>query len=801
MTIKDIDYLLLGGGPASVTAAMTLRLEQAQGSILVLSADSHLPSRRPALSKQLLLGKVSVEQILLHPASAYREQGIELALDTQATDIAPAERLVSTSRGDRFRYGHLLIATGVRPVRLALAGADMPGVHYLRTIDDVNQLRQRVAAGARRAIVLGASFLGMETAMSLRALGLEVTIIERDARVMPYLHAHDVSQYLLHHVQTLGVRLVLAETLVAIHGVSEVQAVETASGERLRCDVLFVGIGAEPAADFFADSGIERDPKGLIRVDEQLRTNLPQVFAAGDITSFYDPVFARRRHIEHWDNAIKQGRLAARNMLGQRRRYDEVSYFFCDIGDISFNVLGVPEEGGEHVSRGALAERSYARFYLKAGVPRALFSMGRPPEETRAAEGLIRYRTHIAPFKPRLADPQFPLRNLPRQNVLLLQGGGAMGAFQCGVLKALEEDGLQPDIVAGISIGAFNGAIVAANPGNATPALEAFWAELAVTTLPLLEEQAARAIAAMQILTFGVPNFFQPRWMQALWGLVAPPLAWTSFYDVAPMRTLLARYVNFSRLKASPVRLLVSAVNVETAELEIFDSYVDDLTPEHILASGGLPPGFPAAQIDGQAYWDGGIVSNSPFDLVAERCGPDGKRVFSVSLFSNHRPRPDNMIEVMARRDEIVYAERARSDTRQRELAAAYQRLISGMLEFIEPDVRAKFRQRPDYIQLMGERAATTFTRFARQGRPGEPSSRDYDFSDIAIRANREEGYALARQVLEAERRPVPGNNAAAHADTAGAAPSASEAAKAVPPATAVVAQEPAPSESRSRAG
>lgn len=746
--VREIDYLLLGGGAASALAATTLRLEHAKGSILILSADDYPPYLRPALSKQLLLGLASEEQILLHPESFYREQDIGLALESPASSVDPAARLVTTTKGDRYRYGQLLIATGVRPKHLALPGADLPGVHYLRSIDDCKLLRRQVEAGARRAVVLGASYLGMEVATSLTALGLDVTVIERDDHVLPYVHAPEISEHFRRHAGERGITIVLSDSVKAVHGSDRLSGVETASGRHLPCDLLFVAIGVEPASEFLAGSGIERDGNGLVLVDDQLRTSIPGIFAAGDITSFHDPVFARRRHIEHWDNAVKQGRLAARNMLGQRRRYDEVSYFFCDIGDISFNVLGAPEEAGERIARGSLTDGALALFYLRDDVPRALFSAGRPAEETRSAEGLIRYRVNLRDVKHRLPDPGFALRDIPTQTVLVLQGGGAMGAFECGVVRALEEKHIFPDVVAGISIGAFNGAVIAGNPGRAAEALKSFWSELAIPTLPMLGDDLARAVAAMQILTFGVPNFFTPRWLQALTSPMQPA-NWTSFYDVAPMKALLARYVDFSRLKTSPVRLLIGAVNVESSELEIFDSYVDDLTSDHVLASGSLPPGFSWTEIGDEAYWDGGIVSNSPLDIVVERCGPDGKRVFIVDLFANRRQRPGNLVDVMARRDEIVYSERVRSDLRLRELTGAYRRLIDGIFDLIDPEIQARIRQRPLYIQLMGDGTATGITRIIRPAQPGEPPSRDYDFSDIAIRANQEQGYALAREALE----------------------------------------------------
>ena len=416
-------------------------------------------------------------------------------------------------------------------------------------------------------------------------------------------------------------------------------------------------------------------------------------------------------------------------------------------------MLGAPAGADEWIERGSLDARSYALFYLKNNILRALFSIGRPAEETRIAEGLIRYRTNLSAVKERLKDPAFTLDEIPTQTALILQGGGALGAFECGVVKALEEEQIFPDIVAGVSIGAFNGAIIAANPRHATGALEAFWAELAIATpkIPLLPapyrwgEQAAIAIG---ILAFGVPNFFKPRWLPPYSDLSASPANWTSFYDPAPMKALIAKYVDFAALKASPVRLLISAVNVTTAELEVFDSYIDDLTPDHIVASGSLPPGLPWTVIDGKPYWDGGIVSNSPLDLLTERWGPDGKRFFIVDLFAGQRALPSNMMEVLARRDEIVYAERVRSDLRHGEKVNAYRRLVEDILGHLEPAEALRVRQRPAYIQLLGEGAPTTVFRLIRPAHKGEQAWRDYDFSDTAIQACQSEGYMVAKREL-----------------------------------------------------
>ncbi len=536
MTGREANYLLVGGGLASVTAAATLRTEGAAGSILILSAEDIAPYHRPPLSKQFLLGSGDEASLYLQPESFYRDKAIGLALNTPVAAVNPGRRTVTTAQGEEIGYGQLLIATGSRPKPLLAPGADLKGVHYLRSRNDCEAIRRTVAAGAKNAVVIGGGFLGMEIAMSLIALGMHVTVVEVRDRVLPDLESSAVSEYFQRHAEEQGASFLLSDAPTALHGDDHVREVQTRSGQRLPCDLAVISIGVLPNTEFLEGSGVALD-QGLIVVDELLRTSAPDVFAAGDPTSFYDPVFARRRHIEHWDNAVKQGRLAAKNMLGRRMRYDEVSYFYCDVGDISFSVLGAPEEGDERIRRGSIKEKSLALFYLKDDVPRALFSVGRPPEETRTTEGLIRYRVNLHDVKDRLSDPAFALDQIPAQTVLILQGGGAMGAFECGVVKALEEERIFPDIVGGMSIGALNGAIVASNPRCATKALEAFWSDLAVRTPFLPPGEASRAIAAMEVLMFGVPNFFKPRWLPPFSGSLTSPVNWTSYYESEPMRS------------------------------------------------------------------------------------------------------------------------------------------------------------------------------------------------------------------------------------------------------------------------
>jgi len=259
----------------------------------------------------------------------------------------------------------------------------------------------------------------------------------------------------------------------------------------------------------------------------------------------------------------------------------------------------------------------------------------------------------------------------------------------------------------------------------------------------------------MLTMLFGVPQFFTPRWLS----LSASPQdwfrAWTSVYDPSPVRRLLEQYVDFNTLKCSPVRLLVSAVNVETAQLEVFDSYVDDFTVDHLLASGSLPPGLPWTTIAGKHYWDGGIVSNSPLDQVVDRCGAAGKDVFVVDLFPHAKPLPSNIIEVLARRDEIVYAERVRRAGFERDLLHDAQKLVDGILSMVDEATAARIRELPPYVHVMGAPDVPTITRIVREGSAHEPAGRDFDFSLRSIQNLMQNGLRAGRRALRSRKSPV----------------------------------------------
>lgn len=741
-----VDFLLIGGGLASATAAETLRAAGAEGSIAVLCAENMLPYYRPPLSKEFLLKGPDQAKVLIHDQSFYRERDIDVHLATRVRRVDPDRRTTETDHGVHFRFDKLLIATGASVHRLSLPGANLERIHYLRTVSDALSLYQALDH-AQRAIVVGASFLGMELAASFATRGLATTLIAKGALVYEKLYSPEISDFFAEYFRAREVDFIFGEEVKEFWGTTKVEGIVTSSGKRMPCDIVAVGIGVRPDVGFLGDSGIDLDD-GIL-VNQHLETNKPGIYAAGDVANFYNPIARTRYRAEHWDNAVKQGRLAAWNMLGERQSWRTVSYIFSDVFDVTFNVVGSTEEADERVVRGSVEDKSFSVLYLNNEKLRGAFLLDQSLVEAKAAGALIANRSDISATKAKLSDTGFPLNRAAVQTVLVLQGGGALGAFECGVVKALEERNIHPDLVAGVSIGAFNAAIIAANPGKATHALEAFWRELSLDIPDIPNEELRRAISSLRSLVFGSPHFFRPRWFEPVLSPAQLPTNWTSLYDASPLKTTLSKYVAFEKLRDSPVRLLLTAVDVETGKLTVFDSYVDKITPEHVLASGSLPPGFSWTTIEGRHYWDGGLVSNSPLDQVVEIGGLTGKNVFVVNLWADKRALPSSIPEVLARRDEIVFAEKIRRNIRTWEYIDNYRKLVEEVMASLDPKIAEQISKRPRYIETVGEACPMSVTRIIREPVEGESVSRDYEFSRKSIDQHIAQGYAQTSKALK----------------------------------------------------
>ncbi len=340
-----------------------------------------------------------------------------------------------------------------------------------------------------------------------------------------------------------------------------------------------------------------------------------------------------------------------------------------------------------------------------------------------------------------------------RETVLVLQGGGALGAYECGVYKALEEQGIIPDLIAGVSIGAVNAAIIAGNPrGRAARTLEAFWNEIAVPDPLVPHEELRRFVAAWQIALFGVPKFFIPRWLTPSWPAF-PPFTWwtwTSLYDPTPLKKTLEEYVDFERLASPETRLILTAVDVETGELGLFDSAEQRITVEHILASGSFPPGLPWTVIDGKPYWDGGLVSNTPLRPVMEKRAGVPMKIYLVDLFPKTQPLPATLPGVLARKKDILYSEKTESDLRICALQNETLHLIQELVEHVDREEAERIRQSARYQRVVEQACRVEIARFIYEGEAFESESKDYDFSRGTIHEHIRHGYEQAQAILMA---------------------------------------------------
>jgi len=339
--------VIVGGGAAGNAAAEMLRRLGYSGRITMLSADSSAPCDRPSLSKGYLSGVAASESMPLRPATFYQEHRIELKLDARVATIDTATRQVQLVDGTRHAYDALLLATGAEPVRLEVPGANLPHVHYLRTFADGRAL-VATALTSKRAVVIGASFIGLEVAASLRARNIAVDVVAPDTVPMLKILGEEVGTFIRRLHERHGVTFHLGTTATSIDD----GHVTLQNGERLPADLVVVGIGVRPAIALAEQAGLAID-RG-IAVDEYLETSVPRIFAVGDIARWPDRRTGERIRVEHWVVAERQGQTAARNILGGRERFDAVPFFWTDQYDFSLAYMGHAERWDEATLDGPL---------------------------------------------------------------------------------------------------------------------------------------------------------------------------------------------------------------------------------------------------------------------------------------------------------------------------------------------------------------------------------------------------------------------------------------------------------------
>ena len=361
------NFVIVGGGLAGAKAAEALRANGFEGAITILSRESHLPYERPPLSKGYLMGKDSRESVFVHPADWYTDNAIDVRLDSEVVGIDSSARRLTLSDGATQAYDKLLLATGSIPRRLSIPGGELDGVFYLRDIDDSEAIKSAFAESKSVAII-GAGWIGLETAAAARAAGLEVSLLEAASLPLVRILGDQVAQVFADLQRKNGVDLRLDVSIEEILGDGgRVTGVRLADGSQVAADMVIVGVGIAPEIALAESAGLDID-NGIL-VDEHLRTSNEDIFAAGDVANAFNSRIGSHIRVEHWANALNMPPVAALGMMGLEAVYDRLPYFYSDQYDLGLEYVGYtgPGEFDEVVIRGDLSSGAFIAFWLREG--------------------------------------------------------------------------------------------------------------------------------------------------------------------------------------------------------------------------------------------------------------------------------------------------------------------------------------------------------------------------------------------------------------------------------------------------
>jgi 3-phenylpropionate/trans-cinnamate dioxygenase ferredoxin reductase subunit len=404
---QHYDYVLVGGGLASATAAETIRKHDTSGTILLIGAEPHPPYNRPPLSKEYLRGEAGASDVLIKPEDWYKTNKIELRTGVKGTEVDTTAKTVTLENGETIGYGKLLLATGSSPKTLDVPGADGPNVHTLRTWEDSDALRSQLG---RKIVLVGGGYIGVEVAADYLQKGGAATIVEPTTHLWSKFASPEYGAFLKAKLEAAGAEVILGDevTQITAHGIV------TKQGRSIDGDLVLAGVGVKPNLELPKAAGLDIDEKkNGVLVNEYLETSAPDVYAAGDIAGFQDPVLGRQWRVEHYNNAYWHGQIAGANMAGVRTAYDHVANFFSDALDIHFELFGDPQGGKGGLFHGEPGSNRFDELYLDdAGLAVMIISVNPPEHLLPTLEQIVRQHPLVRGREAEVRHAEFDLSQL-----------------------------------------------------------------------------------------------------------------------------------------------------------------------------------------------------------------------------------------------------------------------------------------------------------------------------------------------------------------------------------------------------
>jgi len=373
--------VIIGAGHAAGQLVATLRQKKFTGNITLLGDEAWYPYQRPPLSKKFLAGELPADRLYVKPQSFYDDRNIDVQLKTKVTSINPESRIVHCDSGQSFNYDKLIIATGSRPRKIDLPGSDLPGVHYLRSIDDVNAIRASLTTNSQVAII-GAGYIGLEVAAVAAQLGHTVTVVEMADRVMSRVVSKEVSNFYQDVHRAHGVTLELSANIDRLTGTDRVDGVALTSGKQVSTDIVIVGIGIVPNVELAEEAGLQVG-NGII-VNDRCQTSDENIYAVGDCTWHPNAVLGFDLRLESVHNALEQAKTAATNICGEDLVYAQVPWFWSDQFDLKLQIAGLSAGYDQTVIRGDIASSKFSCLYLAEGRLIAIDAINRPKDFIQA---------------------------------------------------------------------------------------------------------------------------------------------------------------------------------------------------------------------------------------------------------------------------------------------------------------------------------------------------------------------------------------------------------------------------------